>query len=88
MIDINSEIWDSSRKTLSGNCSIVENDSYEVQIVNGTDGEYWETISVILSSDDINAGVTTSYSFENNLTRIKFNSPSSRCISWIASFQK
>jgi hypothetical protein len=79
IVDVAEEKWDAASRTLSGRSRLVGQDACELRIVDG--GAKVERVSV---SD---AGVKTSYSAGESLTRVKLEAATSREVLWSIQFK-
>lgn len=82
IVDVTDEKWDAATKTLSGRSQVVGGDPYELRIA----GEA-AVAGITVSDSDKTAGVTTSHSSHESLTRVKFTSPTSREVAWSIQFK-
>lgn len=86
MNDLSDEVWDASRKTLTGVSSLVGEDLYELRVMNPV--KEFDKVKIIISPADKAAGVSTKLVREENMIRVSFHSPVARKVKWGVAFSK
>jgi hypothetical protein len=83
LVELSGEKWTPRTKTLSGRIKLVGQDPCELRIVTGSA----QVAQVEVSRADRAAGVRTSHTSHESLTRVKLESPVTREVSWTIRFQ-
>lgn len=84
-VDVTDERWDAATKTLAGVSAVVGNDPYELRIVMPGGGT-WQPTGVVLSTEDVQAGVTSSMINDGANLRVTLNCAASRSVRWSVRF--
>jgi hypothetical protein len=82
IVDVLDEKWDDATKTLSGRSKIIGGDDYELRIVGSKTSS-----KVEVSPEDTAASVKIICSQDDQLLRIKIQSPNNRDVSWSVHFK-
>jgi len=83
MIDVTSERWDNSTKSLTGWSKVVGGDPYELRIVGNLKAK-----GIEISDQEKSAGVTAAIEEDRKIVRAKITSPANREVSWTVRFEQ
>jgi hypothetical protein len=89
IVDVLSEVWDATRKTLKGESALVGNDPYELRVLLYSTKGTWRFAKFEVSRSDRVAGVKViSIKTGPKLLRVSLISPENRIVKWFIQFEK
>ena len=87
MVDLTEEIWNSSKKTLSGTSIIVAEDPYEICVVVPKNHEKWQAKSAeVITNGDI-TDIKTSFSQSGRYIEVTVDCQENCVINWDIAFK-